>query len=211
MPGEKRPKARANQTETAVLGALSVEPMTGYALRVAIRDVLGHFWSESFGQIYPTLAALERDGHVRRRDTTRPRASTFEITPSGTARLHELLAQPVQPVPPRNGLMLRLFFGRHLGAPACRALILDARARAERDLAEYHEIRRQLSTEPDPAGDRLYWALTVSAGEHTAHATIAWADEALADLDRLDQPPPDPAAPAASTPARGQTTQRRTP
>jgi len=26
-----------------VLGALSVEPMTGYALREAIRDVLGHF------------------------------------------------------------------------------------------------------------------------------------------------------------------------
>jgi DNA-binding PadR family transcriptional regulator len=48
---------RSSQTETAVLGALSVMPMTGYALREAIRDVLGHFWSESFGQIYPTLAA----------------------------------------------------------------------------------------------------------------------------------------------------------
>ena len=194
-----------------MLGALSVEPMTGYALRVAIRDVLGHFWSESFGQIYPTLAALERDGHVRRRDGIRPRASTFEITPSGTARLRELLAQPAQPVPPRNGLMLRLFFGRQLGVPACRALILDARARAEHDLAQYQQIRRQLATEPDPAGDRLYWSLTVSAGEHTARAAIAWAQEALADLDRLDQPPPDPATPAAAARADGRTTQRRTP
>ena len=59
--------ARASQTETAVLGGLSVESMTGYALREAIRDVLGHFWSESFGQIYPTLAELERAGHVQRR------------------------------------------------------------------------------------------------------------------------------------------------
>jgi len=165
----------------------------------------------SFGQIYPTLAALERDGHVRRRDGTRPRASTFEITRSGTARLRELLAQPMQPVPPRNGLMLRLFFGRQIGVPACRALVLDARARAERDLAEYQDIRRQLSTETDPAGDRPYWSLTVSAGEHTARATIAWADEALADLDRLDRPPLDPAAPTASTGARGPTTQRRKP
>jgi DNA-binding PadR family transcriptional regulator len=27
-------------------------PMTGYALRAAIREVLGHFWSESHGQSY---------------------------------------------------------------------------------------------------------------------------------------------------------------
>ena len=189
MRGEAKPKARANQTETAVLGALSVEPMTGYALREAIRDVLGHFWSESFGQIYPTLAALERRGHLRRRDATKSRSSIFEITRSGTARLRELLVQPVRPAPPRNGLLLRLFFGRHLGAPACRALITDARARAECDLARYQDIRRQLLTETDPAGDRPYWLLTVSAGEHAAEATIAWADEALADLDRLDAAP----------------------
>jgi DNA-binding PadR family transcriptional regulator len=104
--------ARSNQTETAVLGALSVQPMTGYALREAITNVLGHFWSESYGQIYPTLAELQRQGHVERHGSSRTRSSTFAITASGTARLKELLAQPVQAVPPRNGLLLRLFFGR---------------------------------------------------------------------------------------------------
>ncbi|GAA3112307.1 hypothetical protein [Streptosporangium carneum] len=38
--------ARRSHTETAVLGALNLQPMTAYALREAIRDVLGHFWSE---------------------------------------------------------------------------------------------------------------------------------------------------------------------
>jgi DNA-binding PadR family transcriptional regulator len=51
-----------NQTELAILGGLSIEPMTGYALRENIRNVLGHFWSESYGQIYPTLTELERNG-----------------------------------------------------------------------------------------------------------------------------------------------------
>ena len=73
--------ARASQTETAVLGALSVMPMTGYALREAIRDVLGHFWSESFGQIYPALGELEQRGHVQRVGSGRTGASTFAITP----------------------------------------------------------------------------------------------------------------------------------
>jgi DNA-binding PadR family transcriptional regulator len=185
MQPEMKPRARVNQTETAVLGALSVAPMTGYALREAIRDVLGHFWSESFGQIYPTLAALVRDGHVRRIGARR-RASMFEITTSGTARLKELLAAPVQPAPPRHGLMLRLFYGRQLGAPACRALVLQARADAEGNLAHYQAIRRHLLDEEDSTGDHPYSLLTNSAGEHTARAAIAWADQALAELAVLD-------------------------
>jgi len=176
--------ARASQTETAVLGALSFMPMTGYALREAIRDVLGHFWSESFGQIYPALAELEQRGDVRRAGSGRTGASTFDITRAGKARLKELLGQPIQQVPPRNGLMLRLFFGRQLGPLACRSLVLGARAEAERRLAQFDAIRREPPDE-ETAQDRPYWLLTVSAGEHSARAAIDWADEALAALDEL--------------------------
>jgi DNA-binding PadR family transcriptional regulator len=179
--------ARASQTETAVLGGLSVMPMTGYALREAIRETLGHFWSESFGQIYPTLAELERRGQVARLGSERTGASTFAITPAGTARLKELLALPVQPVPPRNGLMLRLFFGRQLGPQACRSLVLQAKAQAQRDLAQFQDIRRELTEEEQYAEDRPYWLLTISAGEHTTRAAIDWADETLAALDAIDR------------------------
>jgi DNA-binding PadR family transcriptional regulator len=179
---------RVNQTETAVLGALSVAPMTGYALREAIREVLGHFWSESFGQIYPTLADLERQHLVKRRGSSRPGSSTFAITASGRARLTELLGQPIQPVPPRNGLMLRLFFGRQLGPGACRSLVSEARADAQRRLAQYEAIRREVEADHSREQDRPYWLLTVSAGEHTARAAIAWADQALAALDQMDAP-----------------------
>ena len=176
---------RRSQTETAVLGALSVEPMTGYAVREAIRDVLGHFWSESFGQIYPKLAELERSGHVRRRGSRRSGSSIFAITASGRARLKELLAEPIQPEPPRNGLMLRLFFGRQVGPEASRSLVEQARADAERRLAEFQTVRSEVEREETYAQDRPYWLLTIAAGEHSARAAIAWADEALAALDQI--------------------------
>ena len=178
-------QSRTSQTETAVLGALSVEPMTGYAVRQAIRDVLGHFWSESFGQIYPTLATLERQGHVTRRGATRPGASTFEITASGLARLRELLGQPIQATPPRNGLLLRLFFGRHLGTEPCTSLVIESRDAAVEQLAGYERITQELESDPDNAEDRPYWLLTVAAGRHSARAAIDWADEALAVLGDL--------------------------
>ena len=182
-------KKRVSQTELAVLGALSVEPATGYALREAIRDVLGHFWSESFGQIYPALAELERQAQVQRSGGSRSGSSIFTITASGTARLRELLSEPVQAVPPRSGLLLRLFFGRTLGQQGCRSLILAARADAEQQLAEYDAVVRELSAQDQHAQDHPFWLLTVSAGQHAASATIEWATEALSVLDALETQP----------------------
>ena len=177
--------ARSDQTQAAVLGALSVMPMTGYALRSEIRDTLGHFWSESFGQIYPALAELERQGLVERRGAERTGSSTFAITPAGTDRLLDLLLEPAQATPPRNGLLLRLFFGRQLGPSACRTLVLRAREQAQQQLAQLQAVRRELRGDREHAADSPYWLLTVSAGEHTARATIAWADETLAALSDL--------------------------
>lgn len=176
---------RANQTELGVLGALSVRPMTGYAVREAIRDVLGHFWSESFGQIYPTLAHLQREGLVARSEGDRPGSSTYTLLPAGHDRLASLLRQPHTPAPPRNGLMLRLFFGHTLGPDACRPLIEQARTDALAQLNSYEAIRAEIEADMQDAEHRPYWLLTVSAGEHTARAAIAWADDALAELDGL--------------------------
>ena len=174
--------SRGSQTQMAVLGALTTEPMTGYALREAIRDVLGHFWSESFGQIYPALADLEQRGFVKRAGAARAGSSTYAITPAGTRHLRGLLAQPIQATPPRNGLMLRLFFGRTLGVDACRALIEEARTEAQHRLAQYDALAEQVANEPQYADDAPFWQLTISAARHSSLAAIAWADESLATL-----------------------------
>jgi DNA-binding PadR family transcriptional regulator len=178
--------ARRSQTEMAVLGALNMEPMTAYALREAIRDVLGHFWSESFGQIYPSLHALEQQGHVERREGPRAGSSVFAITASGAARLHELLSEPITTTPPRNGLLLRLFFGRTLGPDKCRELLLRAKADAERDLTEYDRLARGVAREDAGSPDLPYMLTTISAGKHTARAVISWVDEALTLLDETN-------------------------
>jgi DNA-binding PadR family transcriptional regulator len=174
---------RSSQTQTAVLGALSIEPMTAYALREAVRDALGHFWSESFGQIYPTLSALEADGLVERRGGARARSSVYAITAAGTARLIEQLNEPVQQTPPRNGLLLRLFFGRTLGRERCRELLRAARDSAEGKRVEYEALLDQLQAAEGHLPDWPYIRMTIRAGIHQARSAVAWADECLATLD----------------------------
>lgn len=175
--------ARRSQTEMAVLGGLSRGPRTAYALREAIRDVLGHFWRESFGQIYPTLTLLEGRGLVERRGGERPGSSTFTITAAGLARLRDLLGEPVTVAPARNGLLLRLFFGRTLGAPACRELLLAASGDAEKRLGEYDALVRQVSADDADSPDLPYVLMTISAGRHNALAAMNWANEALGMLE----------------------------
>src|SRR6267378_1332508 len=42
-------------TPNALLGLLSLGSMSGYDIRQLISQSIGHFWSESYGQIYPGL------------------------------------------------------------------------------------------------------------------------------------------------------------
>jgi DNA-binding PadR family transcriptional regulator len=176
---------RATQTDLAVLAVLSIQPMTGYALRDAIRVHLGAFWSESFGQIYPALARLRDEGLVAAGEGDRSGSSVHSLTPAGRARLVELMREPATSTPPRNGMLLRLFFGSVLGAAACRELVAEARAHAVAMLENLAAARRETEAEPSDLPQRPYWLMTISAGEHTARAAIAWADETLATLDSL--------------------------
>lgn len=165
--------SRKSQTELAVLGALAVEPATGYGVRQAITQTLGHFWQESFGQIYPTLAVLEREALV-----TKGADGRYRTTVAGRQRLMALLAEPIKPTKPRNGLLLRLFFAAHLPAGRAEQLLTTARDEAKAALAELEAIERAVRSEPH--AEREDWVTTVRFGVHHARATLAWAEEALA-------------------------------
>ncbi len=58
-------------TPNALLGLLSLEPMSGYDIRQMISRSIGYFWSESYGQIYPGLKRLAAEGLVVKEDGAR--------------------------------------------------------------------------------------------------------------------------------------------
>ena len=174
--------ARQAQTATAVLGALSVESMTGYEIRQVIASVLGHFWHESFGQIYPCLTELETDGHVRSSPGDRPRSVRYEITDAGRARLRDLLREAPVQQPPRNGTLLRVFFGRALPPDDLSALLDAEEAGTRVRLEGYAAIRADLASQAAHAEHSPYWLATLRAGELDAEAHLQWLRETRAAL-----------------------------
>lgn len=172
--------SRSPKTRFAVLGMLTLGPMTGYRLREEIRTTVGHFWRESFGQLYPTLARLEEEGLVRRAGDG-GRAAPWEITPAGREALREWLAGEAESLSPeRNELLLQLFFGRHADPGVLQGHLARHRARLEEAHERYTGLERLVSAQDSP--DRTYWLITVRHGLGLVTAALRWNADASALL-----------------------------
>lgn len=179
--------ASAARTPFAILGVLSVRPMSGAEIRTWLEERIGNFWRESSGQLYPTLAALKEEGAVEEVHSTptgRPGRPTkvYAITALGRSRLEAWLAEPAADPPRRNELLLKLFFLSD--APDVVAHLLeDSRAEHRQRLARYEAIEEELDayavTHPNEAAR---FRATVRYGVAVSSAILEWADEAEALL-----------------------------
>jgi DNA-binding PadR family transcriptional regulator len=180
---KKRPRSRY-----AVLGMLSMGLETGYAMKKHVELNLGHFWNESYGQIYPILRQLVEEGlttcRVDRKAGGRQR-KRYALTERGWEDLRAWLIQPPEPPPPRLELLLKLSFGERVPVEACERLVEDHRTLCERDIAHLANIEATLQDRPSLHRDQPYWLMTLRYGRAVREAERAWCDEALAQLRSL--------------------------
>jgi DNA-binding PadR family transcriptional regulator len=177
-------KPRENRTRWVVLGMLSAAPMTGYGLRKAIEGSVGHFWQESFGQLYPTLRKLAAEGLVEGKATRGGPgrgAAVYHVTERGRAALAGWLALPPVLEPARNEVLLKVFFAGAV-PPDVTARNLDAVAAALRaEQAALEAIGARIPCQPSHP-DAPYWRLTLEYGLEFMRTTLAWLDRATATV-----------------------------
>jgi len=100
-------------TARVILGMLNLGAPTGYDIKKAIDGSTRFFWSASFGQIYPELKRLQKEGLVRSRQEPRGkvRRTVYELTPKGEEALREWLTDRESVIfEIRDESLLRLFF-----------------------------------------------------------------------------------------------------
>lgn len=179
--------ARHTTLDYAILGLLSQEPRSGYALRKLFAATpMGHF-SDSPGSIYPALARLRRRGlvtaTVQNRRTLRPR-QVFRPTAAGLRTLKVWLSAPVtreELIAAGSDLMLRFAFAEEVLGPAAALRFLQS---LESVLAAYVEELERYYEEASPSmplGGRL--ALRLGVESHRTH--LRWAQEAIRELGRV--------------------------
>jgi PadR family transcriptional regulator, regulatory protein AphA len=201
-------RARENRTRYVVLGMLTARPMTGYALRQAIAGSVGHFWQESYGQLYPTLRRLAAEGLVRAKPSgggPGRGGAAYHITPKGRADLARWVALPATLEPERNELLLKVFFGRAV-APQVTARNLEAVAGELRaELAALEAIASRWDAEVEGQPDAPYWKLTLDFGLTFMRTALDWLGRAqavvLAQGRRVKSRRPVAGAPPEARPA----------
>src|SRR3954467_3606663 len=98
-----------------LLALLEEGPQYGYQLRATFESRTGGTWPLNIGQVYTTLARLERDGLVAAHGAGSDGAQQYyEITPTGRADADRWFRTPVRREDrPRDELAIKLALAVH--------------------------------------------------------------------------------------------------
>jgi DNA-binding PadR family transcriptional regulator len=149
---------------------------------------VGHFWNESYGQIYPNLKRLEAEGFVtseRERQKGKPDRHIYSITKKGRERLAAWLSVPPQPEIPRNELLLKLFFGSQLPPEIAIQHVERMVASENVVLREFKRIEREEIEKNSKYPDAPYWKMAARFGQLELKAHLRWAEDTLDELRKI--------------------------
>ncbi len=150
---------------------LEERPMYGLELKNAFEEATGAVWPLNVGQVYTTLARLERDGLVASRTTDDPQ-HLYEITDAGRERAKAWFAHPSpRTAGERDEGVLKLAFAiRRPDVDATTVIQADRRALVEQ-LQEYTRLKATT-----PSDDDLAWAILLDSLLFKTEARIRWLD-----------------------------------
>jgi len=166
----------------ALLALLSQGDRHGYELKVAFEDLLAGMWSLNIGQVYTTLARLERDGLVIHRlepQEIHPDRKTYSLTEAGREELVTWLSRPEEEIVRlKDESVLKVLLHGVTDAGDVRQLLWAQRDRCLEALADLADLR-------DSAETPVVTRLAVEAAMLHVEADLRWLDtveEAAADL-----------------------------
>ncbi len=84
----------------AILGLLAEKPRHGYDIKNEFEKMLGHTWKLNIGQVYSTLARLERDNLVKSEEIPQdclPDRKVYSLTDAGREELKAWFGEPSRP------------------------------------------------------------------------------------------------------------------
>lgn len=132
--------------ELAILGLLKERPMHGYELKKRLSYMLGHFWTVSYGSLYPALKRLEKSGSIEKaysvKEKTRNR-NVFRITNAGEAEFMRILTEEMSEtlLADTEKFDLRMAFFQYL-EPETRLALLETRKKLlEEQVARFKAYR----------------------------------------------------------------------
>jgi PadR family transcriptional regulator, regulatory protein AphA len=177
-------------TGKVILGMLAAKPRSGYEIKQLVDSSARYFWAASYGQIYPELKTLEKQGLIAGTDSAQGarQRTVFKLTAAGKRAAREWMAGPPEVLETRDEGLLKLFFAGSIdptrAAEIARERAATSRAKAEqlRAIAEIvDETGKPDGAEARPdAGSLAVLRYGIEMSEWTAD----WFERTAEDLER---------------------------
>ena len=181
---------KENKSKYAIMGMLSMGPVSGYDIKKRFEKSLSYFWNESYGQIYPILKKLAKQGLATRsieKQTGKPDRHVYALTDKGREALQDWMVQPVDRQIGRHEILLKLFFGQHVLQVDNIRQVEHFRKLQSKNLEEIKATEKVLKADYKDNPALPYWLITVKYGLHVNRAYLRWCEETLAVLKRMEQ------------------------
>ncbi|HET8560363.1 MAG TPA: PadR family transcriptional regulator [Marmoricola sp.] len=164
----------------ALLALLEEGPRYGYQLRADFETRTGSTWPLNVGQVYTTLARLERDGLVSADGEDGEGHVVYRITDAGQEQVATWFASPVgRTQPPRDELAIKLAIAVTIPGIDVDAVIQQQRSATIAALQDYTRLKRQAAGDGD-----LAWSLVLDSLVFAAEAEVRWLDHCEARVRR---------------------------
>jgi DNA-binding PadR family transcriptional regulator len=177
-----------------LLALLERGPMYGYQLRSEFEASTGSTWPLNVGQVYTTLARLERDGLVEAAGEADPDGRlTYRITDRGREETAQWFSTPVAGESrPRDELAIKLAMAVTTPGVDAHRVIQTQRTATLRSLQDLTRLKARADEVADAA-----WLLVLESMIFKAEAEIRWLDHCEV---RITAAPP--AAPRVEEPSK---------
>lgn len=171
----------------AILGLLSLQPMSGYSLKHDHFDKsIANFWPADQAQIYRTLAALVSDGDIAETDSdpqARATRRTYAITDQGLETLRGWVATPHPPGAERFAFLVQLYAARHLDRDSFLTILRHQRDIRQARLDRYNEIEIGPFEEEPLRSQARFGAYTLDFGRRYEQMQLDWLSDIIRDVE----------------------------
>jgi DNA-binding PadR family transcriptional regulator len=171
-------------TAKAILGIIAKEPRSGYEIKAFVDKSTRFFWAASYGQIYPELRRLEKEGLIAGTDapTGGRKRTVYKLTATGRTALRKWHRAEPEVYETRDEALLKLFLADAVD-PERSAEIARQRAAHSADIAAR---LREIEKNAPRANPAAYAVLR--SGIAINDFAADWYEQAARDLERGAMP-----------------------
>lgn len=178
------------KTRYVLLGLLQEENLSGYEMKRIIDIRMSYFWQESFGQIYPELGKMLKEGLIdiaenESDEKAKHEKVRYQITTEGEHVLKQWMETENEKDTVRSELLLKLFLSTDKNAAEMIRHITKFKDQSEQKLKLFNIFSAQLNQNIEIHNNHRQILCVINLGMRQAKLYIDWSSEMLEKLKKV--------------------------